>query len=121
MPDTQPAEQPPGSGSTAEFAVPGPYTAAPTSQQQTLGILALVFGIVGVLLSFVGWGLVFALAAVILGHLALKREPAARGMAITGLVTGYAGLAISVVWGIVLLAAVLIPLFAIGLVAGVGG
>ncbi len=36
------------------------------------------------------------LAAVILGHLALRREPAGRGMAIGGLVLGYVGIAITV-------------------------
>ena len=36
------------------------------------------------------------LAAVILGHLALRREPAGRGMAIAGLVMGYVGIAVTI-------------------------
>lgn len=119
MATTSPPE--PDAG-TREFAAPGPYAGyAPASAPpQTLSILALVFGVVGLIASVVAVGLVFALAAVILGHLALKREPAARGMALAGLATGYAGIAISVVWGIVLLATVLIPLLAVGAFLGGG-
>lgn len=93
---------------------PEPAPAAP----QTLSIVSLVLGVVGVIASVFAVGLLFALAAVIVGHLALRREPAARGMALAGLATGYAGLAISVVWGIVLLATMLIPLFAVGAFLG---
>ena len=47
---------------------------------------------------FVGPGffLLPQLAAVILGHMALRREPAGRGMAIAGLVLGYVGIALTV-------------------------
>jgi len=89
--------------------------------RQTFGILSLILGIVGLLASAVAAGLVFGIAAAILGHQSLRHEPAARSMAIAGLITGYAGIAISVVWGIILLATALIPLFAIGLFAGLGG
>ncbi|MBU2386283.1 MAG: hypothetical protein KJ659_12465 [Actinobacteria bacterium] len=64
----------------------------------------------GLLLSFVGFGLLPALAGVILGHLGLKREPHARGMAIAGLVTGYIGLGISILWGIFWVGIFLLPL-----------
>ena len=49
--------------------------------------------------AFVGLGFFVLpqIAAVILGHLALKREPAGRGMAIAGLVMGYVAIAITVV------------------------
>ncbi len=96
----------------------GPAAARPT---QTLGIVALVLGIVALPASAAAAGLVFGVAAAIVGHQSLRREPDARGMAITGLVLGYVGIAISVVWGIALLASVLIPLFAIGIFAGIGG
>lgn len=107
---------------TRELAVPGPYGghASALAAPQTLSILSLVFGVVGLIASVFAVGLIFALAAVVLGHLALKREPAARSMAIAGLATGYAGIAISVVWGIVLLATVLIPLLAVGAFLGGG-
>lgn len=47
---------------------------------------------------FVGFGFFILpqVAAVILGHLALMREPGAKGMAIAGLVLGYVGIALTV-------------------------
>ncbi|MER3394151.1 MAG: DUF4190 domain-containing protein, partial [Microcella pacifica] len=87
-----------------------PYAAAPAGPSSTLSILALIGGIVGLLLSFVGFGLLPALAGVILGHLGLKREPHARGMAIAGLVTGYIGLGVSILWGIFWIGIFLLPL-----------
>lgn len=99
------------------------HTAAPAAPRppQTLGIIALVLGIIGLPASAAAAGLVFGVAAAIVGHQSLRREPDARGMAMTGLVLGYISIAISVVWGIELLASVLIPLFAIGLFAGLAG
>lgn len=107
---------------TRELPPVPPVTPAPveTPGKQTLGIIALVLGIIGLLASAVAAGLVFGIAAAILGHLSLRGEPAARGMAIAGLVTGYVSIGISVVWGIILLAAFLIPLFAVGLFVGTG-
>lgn len=103
-------------GSTAEFPAVAPHPAAPASTQ-SLSVLGLVFGVVGLLASFAAVGLVFALVGVILSHLGLRREPAGRSMAIAGLASGYVGLGISVVWGIVLLASLLVPLLAVGLFA----
>ena len=107
---------------TREFppVAPAPAPVDAGASRQTLGILSLIFGVVGLLASAVAAGLVFGVAAAILGHQSLRREPAARAMAIAGLITGYAGIAISVVWGIILLATVLIPLFAVGLFVGTG-
>lgn len=63
-----------------------------------LSLLAMIFGIIGVLVSCCyGAGFLFSLAGVILGHLGLKREPA-RGMALAGLITGYVGLGIALIW-----------------------
>jgi len=47
---------------------------------------------------YVGFGvfLLPQLAAVILGHMALRREPSGRGFAIAGLVMGYIGIALTV-------------------------
>ncbi|WP_427134799.1 DUF4190 domain-containing protein [Pseudarthrobacter sp. S9] len=58
---------------------------------------------------FVGLGffLLPQVAAVILGHLALKREPSGRGMAIAGLAMGYVGIALTAV-------VILIVLLALG-------
>ena len=56
-----------------------------------------------------GFFLLPQLAAVILGHMALKREPAGKGMAIAGLVMGYVGIALTVL---------IFVLIAVGLAVG---
>lgn len=61
---------------------------------KNLSIASLCCGIA----VFVGFG-VFLLpqvAAVILGHMALRREPSGRGFAIAGLVMGYIGIALTI-------------------------
>lgn len=103
-------------GSTAEFPSVAPHPPAPASAQ-SLSVLGLVFGVVGLLASFAAVGLVFALVGVILSHLGLRREPAGRSMAIAGLASGYVGLGISVIWGVILLASLLVPLLAVGIFA----
>jgi hypothetical protein len=65
------------------YPAPG-YPAAPP---KTLSIVALVFGVVAVATG--GFLLVPQLGAVVLGHIALRREPEGRAMAIAGLVMGY--------------------------------
>lgn len=59
----------------------------PQPQPKGLSIGALVCGIVGV----VTFGFLFLpqIAAIVLGHIGLSKEPAGRGMAIGGLVMGY--------------------------------
>jgi hypothetical protein len=85
--------QPPGPFSQH----PAPYgqPAGPYPQQgyygmqpepKTLSIASMVCGIASVIM---GWLLLPQIAAIITGHLALKREPAGRGMSIAGLVLGY--------------------------------
>ncbi|OAE00369.1 DUF4190 domain-containing protein [Arthrobacter sp. OY3WO11] len=76
---------------------PSPYgqPAGPYAQQgyygmqaepKTLSIASMVCGIASVIM---GWLLLPQIAAIITGHMALKREPAGRGMSIAGLVLGY--------------------------------
>ncbi|MDT0194901.1 DUF4190 domain-containing protein [Arthrobacter sp. AB6] len=76
---------------------PGPYgqPAGPYGQPayygmqaepKTLSIASMVCGIASVIM---GWILLPQVAAIITGHMALKREPAGRGMSIAGLVLGY--------------------------------
>lgn len=71
-------------------------TASTVPGGQGMSIASLILGIAGVLLSLVGFGFFPALAAVITGHLARKRQPLSRPLWLTGLLTGYIGLAISV-------------------------
>ncbi|WP_432397779.1 DUF4190 domain-containing protein [Pseudarthrobacter sp. L19] len=65
-----------------------------------LSIASLCCGIA----AFLGLGffLLPQLAAVLLGHLALLREPGGRGLAIAGLVLGYIAIAITLLVVIVL-------------------
>ena len=113
---TQPAANPYAQTAQAPYS-PGaagatPYNAyAPASPTppQGLAIAALVCGAVGAFLSFVGLGLLPALAGVILGHIAQKKQPWAKGLWITGLITGYVGVLISAVWIVIT-----IGMFALG-------
>lgn len=103
----QPAYGQPGS------AQPYTGTYAPTPPQG-LSIASLICGIGGLLFTFVGFGFLPALAAVILGHIAQKRQPYAKGMWVTGLITGYIGISINSIIGLVFFLALLLPLFVIG-------
>lgn len=66
-----------------------------------LGIVGVVFGL------FYGLGLFPAIAAIITGHIAQKRQPAGRGFWIAGLICGYVGLLGSLI-GVALLVVVIV-------------
>lgn len=98
------AQQPYGQpqyGAPAQYGQPGtPFNAygqpayyGVPPEPKGLSIASLCCGIA----AFVGLGffLLPQLAAVILGHMALKREPSGKGMAIAGLVLGYLGIALA--------------------------
>jgi len=93
----------------AAYGTPNPYATAPSAygtgasygQPQGLAIASLVTGIVGILGSFIFLGFLPGVAAVILGHLAQKRQPYARGFWLTGLITGYISAAIGLLIGAV--------------------
>lgn len=62
-----------------------PYYGMP-AEPRNLSIASMVCGIASVIM---GWLILPQLAAIITGHMALKREPSGKGMSITGLVLGY--------------------------------
>lgn len=115
-PGYQPPAQP-GQGAAsghAQYAQPQ-YVGQPsyyggTVEPRTLSIASMVCGIASVIM---GWLLLPQFAAIITGHLALRREPSGKRMSITGLVLGYLCLlGYGALW----------VLFVIGLaVAGTGG
>jgi hypothetical protein len=70
----------------------GSVVAAPSRK---LSIWSMALGLSAVVLSIIFLGFLPALAAVILGHLAQRREPAARPLWLTGLITGYLSLVVS--------------------------
>lgn len=71
------------------------YPVQQAKPSNVLSIVSLVAGIVALLSG--GMMLVPQLGAIVCGHLALKREPHGRGMAIFGLVLGYLMLAFQIV------------------------
>jgi hypothetical protein len=78
---------------------------AAKSQKNPLSLAALICGVLGIVVFFVGgavfdlwpFGALLGLAAAVLGFMGRKRESTGRGMATTGLVLG----AIVVVWFLV--------------------
>lgn len=78
------------------YGAPGAYAVAPAGPAQGLSVASMVTGIASVVLSFVWLGFLPAVAAVILGHIAQRRQPYARAFWLTGLITGYIGLGIAV-------------------------
>jgi hypothetical protein len=90
----------PGYGSPG-YAAPA-YGTAPSKPSPVLSILSLIAGIVGVLgfwavfwIPIVGGilQLFIPAAAVVLGFLGKKKEPAAKGMWLTGIILGFIGVA----------------------------
>lgn len=75
------------------YGQPG-YYGAP--EPKGLSIASLCCGIS----VYIGFGFIILpqIAAVVLGHMALKKEPAGKGMAIAGLVMGYVGIALTVIF-----------------------
>lgn len=64
-------------------SVPGQ---APEFVQATLKGTSLSSMVLGLVSIFLGWTIVVPLVGLILGFLGLKRDPAGKGMAITGLI-----------------------------------
>ncbi|MEP6478184.1 MAG: DUF4190 domain-containing protein [Rhodoglobus sp.] len=85
------------------YGAPAAYAGAPAGPSQGLSITSMVLGILGILSSFIGVGFLPALAAVITGHLAQKQQPHAKPFWLTGIITGYIGIAISVISVILLI------------------
>ncbi|MHC6591439.1 DUF4190 domain-containing protein [Arthrobacter sp. C152] len=86
-----PAYQPPAaygqgspSGQGSPYGQPS-YDGRPAGPK-TLSIASMVCGIASVIM---GWLMLPQAAAIVTGHLALRREPSGKGMSIAGLVLGY--------------------------------
>jgi hypothetical protein len=88
-------------GSSGAYYTPSQYgyAYAPAQPPRGLSIASMVLGICGAFFSFFyAFGFFPSIAAVITGHLAIKRQPYARAMSIAGLICGYVGIAISLLW-----------------------
>ena len=88
------------------------YTGAPGAKKQVMSIIAMIAGILGVLGSGIAFipvlgtimGLLFPVAAVVLGFLGKKKEPLAKGFWMTGIITGFVGVVLVIVFTIILVA-----------------
>jgi hypothetical protein len=89
-----PYAQPPYGQSASPYGQPAYYGMA--AEPKGLSIASMCCGIA----VFVGFGFFVLpqIAAVILGHMALKKEPAGKGMAIAGLVMGYLGIVLAIIF-----------------------
>jgi hypothetical protein len=98
----QPYGQQPYGQPQSPYGQPAYY--AMQAEPKGLSIASMCCGIA----IYVGFGFFILpqIAAVILGHLALKREPAGKGMAIAGLVMGYIGVALTLIFGIIFFIAI---------------
>ena len=102
------APTPPAYGAPAA----GSYTGAPGAKKQVMSIIAMIAGILGVLGSGIAFipvagtimGLLFPVAAVVLGFLGKKKEPLAKGFWMTGIITGFIGVVLVIVFTIILVA-----------------
>jgi hypothetical protein len=74
-----------------------PYGAPVAGEAKGLSIASMVIGIVSLVLMFFYIGWLTGIAAVIFGHIAMKKEPAGKGMALAGLITGYCAIGLSLI------------------------
>ena len=126
---TAPAAAQPNPYAQAPAAQPDPYAQAAPGQPQPynygpyvpqppkgLSITSMILGIAGLVFAFFPANV----AAVITGHMASKSQPYAKPFWLTGIITGYVGLGVSLLVGLIILASIFIPLIAIGTYGGYG-
>lgn len=92
-------------------AIPPTIPVVPPSSTDPLAICSLVFGILGMICC---GSLILSIAAAVCGHISLsntKKNPRleGRGLAIAGVILGYVGLVIGVIWLIFYLGMGLVP------------
>jgi hypothetical protein len=73
------------------------YYGAP-QPSRGLAIASMVTGIASIVFSLYGFGILPSIAAIITGNLARKSQPHARGFWLAGLICGYIGLGLAVLW-----------------------
>lgn len=79
-----------------------PMGVTPAKPSTVLSLLSMIAGIIGVLLACCfGAGFLFSVGAIVMGFLGKKKENA-RGMAMTGLITGFVGAGLAVITWIIL-------------------
>ena len=104
VPPAPPAASVPPAAPAAPAATP--YVAPAAGPSKTLSLVGMILGIVGVVIALFlfGSGILFSIAAVVLGFLGRSREgQPARGFWLTALITGFVGIAIAIIVWIVLI------------------
>ncbi|BDZ44983.1 DUF4190 domain-containing protein [Naasia aerilata] len=97
--------------------LPQLYAPAPSAQPVAatpLSLAALLTGIGGIVFGWAFLGLP-SIAAVVLGHLALRREADGRRLALPGLILGYVGIAGAVLLVVLIVASLTLPFLFLGL------
>lgn len=75
------------------------YGAPTAAKPQTLSIVSMIAGIAGIIFTWVPiLGFLASVAAVITGHMAQGREPQAKPFWLTGIITGYVGIAMGLLF-----------------------
>lgn len=109
----------PAAPASTNFPAPPPYQPAAQANAYApgvavpprgLAIASMITGIAGLVLAFVGVGFLPAVAGVVLGHIAQRKQPYARPFWLTGIITGYVGVAIGLItaafWIILIIAGI---------------
>jgi len=99
---TPAAQQPPAySQPSPGFAAAPPYPAGAPKKTPVLSIIALIAGIVGVLGSAAIGPIIFGIGAVVLGFLGRSREPASKGLWLTGIILGFVAIVLAIIFIVV--------------------
>lgn len=76
------------------------YYAQPTGGKKGFAIASMICGIVSLVCCCLGWGiLAVAIAAIVLGIIAIVKGFDGKTLAIVGLITGGIGLIMAIIWG----------------------
>ncbi|MCU1425960.1 MAG: hypothetical protein JWM51_2251 [Microbacteriaceae bacterium] len=95
---------PPTYGDAIQAAQPYPYTPAVAGPPRGISVASMICGIAGVVIAVFWMGLLPAVAAVVLGHMGQRKQPYARPFWLTGIITGYVGVAIGLIQAVILVA-----------------
>lgn len=97
----EPMPAAPAFASAPPVQAPPQWSAPAPQPPKGLSITSMALGLSGLFLSFFGLGALIVIAAVVTGHLAVKRQPHAKGFWLTGLITGYIGIAFSLIYAFI--------------------
>ncbi|CAN5339462.1 hypothetical protein BH11ACT2_BH11ACT2_10780 [soil metagenome] len=74
------------------------HTQAHRHDSRLISTLALVAAVIGAVISFLGWGILLPIAAIVLGAIGARREKRARGLWLSAILLGIVGLIVSAIF-----------------------